>query len=83
MKELLETLPANEPYRDSPGMLGLAGIPCAPALPVDSPSLAGRKQMMHSWLRLYFPNSLLHHRKCQITILGQLSRLLYACWYKV
>lgn len=83
LKELLEMLPANEPYRDPPSTLGLAGTPCAPALPAGSPSLAGRKQMMHSWLRLYFPNTLLHHRKCQITILGQLPRLLYACWCKV
>lgn len=70
LKELLEMLPANEPYRDSPVTSGLAGAPRAPALPAGSPSLAGREQMMHSWLRLYFPNSLLHHRKCQITVLG-------------
>lgn len=69
LKELLETLPANEPYRDPPGTSGLAETPRVLALPAGSPSLAGREQMMHSWLRLYFPNSFLHHRKCQITIL--------------
>lgn len=30
LKELLEMLPANEPCRDSPGTLGMAGTPQAP-----------------------------------------------------
>jgi len=76
----LETLPANEPFGDPPGTLGLVGAARAPALPAGSPSRAGRKQMKHSWHRLYFPNSLLPHRKRQITIPGQLPRLLHACW---
>lgn len=57
LKELLEMLPANEPCRNSPGMLGLAGTPRAPAVPAGSPARPGREQMMHSWLRLYFPGS--------------------------
>lgn len=72
-KELLEMLPANEPCRDSPGTLGLAGAPRAPPGPAGSPAWVGREQMMHSWLRLYFPSRLLDHRKCQLTILGQLA----------
>lgn len=39
LKEMLEMMPANEPSRDSPGMLWLAGMPCVPTLQAGSPSL--------------------------------------------